>query len=65
MVTAMFNNYPDIVTVKQVGEMLHIGRNNAYALVRSGQVKSVRIGKKYRVPKNWVLDYLKNSRKNT
>jgi len=38
---AVFNNYPDILTVKQVGEMLRIGRNNAYELVRSGKIKSL------------------------
>ena len=64
-VKMMFSNYPDILTVKQVGEMLRIGRNNAYELLRSGQLKSVKIGKAYRVPKKWVLEYLKNYRKTT
>ena len=53
----MFNSYPDILTVKQVGEMLNIGRNNAYELVRSGEIKSVTIGRQIRIPKDNVIAY--------
>lgn len=42
--------------------MLHIGRNSAYKLLSSGQLKSVKIGKKYIIPTAWVADYLKENR---
>ncbi len=38
----MFNEYSDIVTVDEVCEMLRIGRNKAYDLLRSGEIKSFR-----------------------
>ena len=54
----MFNDYPDILTVKQVSEMLNIGRNNAYELVRSGMIKGVTIGRQIRVPKDHVISFI-------
>ncbi len=42
---------PDILTVREVGLILRIGRNQAYALVASGRVRSCRIGGSIRVPR--------------
>ena len=58
----MFRDYPDVVTVEQLCRMLRIGRNTAYTLLRSGKLKSVRIGKKYIIPTEWIAEYLKESR---
>ena len=55
----LFANYPDVVTVSQLQEMLQIGRNTAYRLVATGKVKSIQIGNKYKIPKCFVIDYLK------
>jgi len=54
----MFRDYPDILTVKQVCEMLNIGRNNTYELVRSGAIKSVTIGRQIRIPKENVIRFV-------
>ena len=54
----MFNNYPDVLTVKQVCEMLNIGKNNAYELIRSGAIKSIVIGRQIRVPKENVITFI-------
>ncbi|MDL2327644.1 helix-turn-helix domain-containing protein [Ruminococcaceae bacterium OttesenSCG-928-A11] len=56
----MFEKYDDVVTVEELCGMLKIGRNNAYALVNSGKIKSVRIGKQIRIPKVDVIRYLSN-----
>lgn len=45
--------------------LLSIGRNTAYALVRSGQIRSFRIGRCYRIPKDSVTEYLVKVRENT
>ena len=49
---------PAVMTVQQLGAFLGVGRNTAYALVRSNQVKSLRIGKQLRIPRHAVLSYL-------
>lgn len=55
----MLNKYNDVLTVKELCEILDIGKNTAYRLLQSGEVPSIRIGKQYRVPKVYVLAYLK------
>ena len=38
--------------------LLAIGKSSAYALVRSGQIRSIRIGKKYRIPREAVTEFI-------
>ena len=57
----MFNKYPDVVTVKDLCEMLNIGRNNAYRLLRNGNIKYVKVGKVYKIPKKFIIDFLRKS----
>ena len=57
----MLKNYKDILTVKDLCEILGIGKNTAYRLLKSGEIKSVRIGKVYKIPKKCLINYLKKS----
>lgn len=36
-------------TVEQVAEMLHVGRDKIYCLLRTGQLHSIKIGKLRRI----------------
>jgi len=54
----MLDGYPDVLTVKQLAGILRIGLNSAYALVKDGQISAVRVGKKYLIPKQLVLEFL-------
>ena len=58
MANAMFSNYLDVVSVQDVQAMLHIGRNAAYTLLQSGAISTVRVGKRYIIPKASVIDFL-------
>lgn len=49
---------PLVLSVDQLADVLHIGRNNAYDLIRSGRIKSVRIGRQIRIPKDALLEFL-------
>ena len=55
----LLNNYPPVLCVKQVAEILSISHNTAYTLVRSGQIHSIRVGRSYRIPLDAVIDYLR------
>ena len=54
---AMFEQYPDVVTVKDLCEMLHVGRNTAYGLVQSGLIPAVLVGRQYRIRKIDIASY--------
>lgn len=49
--TSMFSEYADVVTVKQLQQMLNIGRSKAYFLLQSKEIKAKRIGRDYRIAK--------------
>ena len=55
---SIFENYPDVVTVEQLASMLGISTKTAYRLVKEKQIKSVCIGRIYKIPKIYVLKYL-------
>lgn len=54
----MFPNYPDIVTVTQLREMLGISRPLAYKLLGDGYITAVKIGSAYKIPKVGVINYV-------
>lgn len=49
---------PLVLSVEQLAAVLGIGVNNAYQLVRSESIRSVRIGRQYKIPKNALEAYL-------
>lgn len=56
---SMFNNYPDIVNFNQMREMLgNIGPTLAYKLLRNGTIKSIKVGRAYKIPKINIINYL-------
>lgn len=54
----MFDNYPDVVTVKEMQTMLRIGRSTAYKLIGDGVIPSVRIGTSYLITKKSIENFL-------
>ena len=46
----MFPDYPDIVTVKQLREMLGVSRALAYKLISDGEIQAVKIGTSLKNP---------------
>lgn len=54
----MFKDYPDVVSVEQLMEMLQIGQVLAYRLVKTGIIKSRKVGREYKIPKTAVIAYL-------
>ncbi len=53
-----FNNLPLALTVLEAGQVLRVGRSVTYELVRSGQLRSVRIGRSIRIPRDALVEYL-------
>lgn len=57
----IFTEYPDIVRIDEIQCMLQIGRNSVYDLLKQNLIKSIKIGKKYIVPKQAVIDFVKTA----
>ena len=54
----MFEDYPDVVTIDDLQAMLHIGRNTAYKILQDDLIKTMKIGKKYIIPKASVINFV-------
>lgn len=54
----MFADYPDVVSQKELQQMLGISRSKAYDLLQQGKIKSRKIGTKYKIPKVNIIRFL-------
>ena len=52
---------PLVLTVEDLMPVLGIGRNAAYTLVRSGQIRSIKVGRQFRIPRDAVAEFLTGS----
>jgi len=50
-------------TVEQVAEILHIGRDKVYFLLRSGQLRSIKIGKSRRITDQHIAEFVSSLEK--
>ena len=59
-VFCMFEQYDDIVSFEELKAMLHIGKNSAYQLLSTKQIKSRRMNGtgKYIIPKESVINFV-------
>ena len=59
----MFEDYSDMITVEELCYMLRIGKNKAYALLRSGKIGAFRDGRLWMIPKEAVIEYIRKNKK--
>ena len=53
-----YDELPLTLRVEDLMPILDIGRNTAYDLVRCKKIRSIRIGKQLRIPKDALVEYL-------
>lgn len=54
----MFIESNDLITVEELCEILMIGRNAAYLLLQEQKIKAFRIGRKWKIPRAAVGEYI-------
>lgn len=54
----LISNYPDVLSVEDLQNILRIGRSATYTLLKENKIKTLKIGKRYIIPKQSVIDYL-------
>jgi len=54
----MFDTYEDLLTIEELCALLSIGKNTAYTLLKKSQIKSFKVGKSWKIPKQAVEDYI-------
>ncbi len=56
----MNNDNDELITVDQLCELLLIGKNAAYQLLSSGQIKCFRINRIWKIPRVSVVKYIQD-----
>ena len=54
----MDNELSPLITIDELCELLMIGRNAAYKLLTSGKIKSFRIGRVWKIPRESIPTYI-------
>ena len=54
----MLKNYPDVLSVQQMCNILHISTKTGYRMIREQKIQVLKIGRSYRVPKLSILRHL-------
>ena len=54
----MFEAYGDVVTAEEAADMLRIGMNRVYVLLKSGELKAYREGRVWRISRKAIEEYV-------
>lgn len=57
-----FNGNNEILTVEEVCDILRIGKNAAYNLIKSGEIKCYRYSRVWKIPRISVDEYMERMR---
>lgn len=52
------SEFSDVMTLEDLCEALHISTTTASKLIRSGEIRSFRIGQRIKIPKKCVVSYI-------
>jgi len=58
----MLKEYPDVMNIEQMCQILGISTKTGYKLLKSEVILSLKIGRTYRIPKPHILTYLRIGR---
>ncbi len=54
----MYNDNSSLVTIDELCEILMIGKNTAYSLLKSGAIKSFKINRVWKIPRSSIDEYI-------
>ena len=56
--SVMLKDYPDVMDIDQMSEVLGVSKKTGYKLLQTGAVTCLKIGRCYRIPKAHLIAYL-------
>ena len=54
----MLKDYPDVMSIEQMCEILSISTKTGYRILREGKILSLKVGSAYRIPKAHLFTFL-------
>ncbi|MDL2327883.1 helix-turn-helix domain-containing protein [Ruminococcaceae bacterium OttesenSCG-928-A11] len=56
----ILTEYPDVLTVPHLREILGVGKNTVYDLLQDNKIKHVKVGRRYIVSKSNLIKFINN-----
>ena len=50
----------ELMTVTEVSKVLKVSRQAVCKAISEGRIKALKVGKRYRISKEWLEEYLRN-----
>lgn len=57
----MYEYIPEIMTLKECQNVLKVGKNTLLKLIHSGELDAFKLGSRWKIPKEAVIEYIKYS----
>lgn len=54
----MFESYDELITIEEMQQLLGIGKNTAYQLLKENKIKCFRIGRIWKIPKKSLEEFI-------
>lgn len=54
----MLTEYDELITIEELCNILSIGKNSAYTLLKNRSIKAFRIGRNWKIPKEAVQEFI-------
>lgn len=54
-------DFGDVLTTDELLEIIPVGKTTLYKLLKSNVIKHLKVGKKFIIPKQFVVDYLNSA----
>lgn len=54
----MYKNIPEVLTLKECSTLLKVGKNKMLELLHTRQIEGFRIGNRWRIPKESVVEFI-------
>lgn len=55
----VFKDYPDVLTVKQVSDLMGVSTKTVYKLIKTNSLSCLKVGREFRIPKVNLMQYMK------
>ena len=55
----MYENIPEVMTLKECQELLKVGKNTMLELLHTRQIEGFKIGNRWKIPKESIVDFIR------
>lgn len=60
----MYENIPEVMTLKECCEILKVGKNTMLELLHTNRIEGFKIGSRWKIPKESVVEFILHSYSN-